>query len=78
MIRTGELIGHSPGFNFKYLDNTPENPWHFKDPQTIDESTGGAFDIDELYNKDGIVTIDENGICVMCHSQRIDYYRLYL
>ncbi|MDY6933248.1 MAG: hypothetical protein SVZ03_03385 [Spirochaetota bacterium] len=73
MVRSGELIGQEPGFNLKYLDNDSGNPWNFKDPQTVDGSTGGAFDIIEASTPIG--TISDNGICIMCHPQRISYYR---
>jgi len=73
MVRTGELIGHEPGLNLIYLDNNPGDPWNLKNPQTLEGSTGSAFDLIEPSTP--IATLEDNGICLMCHGQRIDYYR---
>ncbi len=73
MVRTGELIGHTPGLNLQYLNNDPADPWNIIGPLDLANSTGGAFDIPESSEPIGLVS--ENGICIMCHTQRIDYYR---
>jgi hypothetical protein len=73
MVRTGELLGHEPGLNFKYLESASGDPWNFQDQPSLADSTGGAMDLAQV---DGpLATIQDNGICLMCHDQKIAYYR---
>ncbi len=76
MIRTGEGHDIEPGFNFKYLDSLEGEPWNFKDPQTLEGSTGGAMDIPSVFPKP-VAELTDNGICLMCHDQRVAYYRTW-
>jgi len=68
MIRTGELIGRSSALNLQYF----ENPC---DDQTLSETNETANSAGGAFTGGGTRTISGNGVCIMCHTVYMPYWR---
>jgi len=68
MIRTGELIGRTSALNLNYFIN-PCNGQTLSTTNELAGSTGGVF------SGGGGRTIEENGVCTMCHNVYSPYWR---
>ena len=66
MIRHGELISKTPAFDFQY---TPEGTY-----PSLSDSTGGITCPSLI----GQGSVADNGVCNMCHSNRVTYARTAL